>query len=835
MRSQPSLYWLLPLSILLLNSLPSSTVSAELAVRGGCCPGGTVDDDGNCAANPSDVADEATDDNSAGIGFELETTKIRLEPENRAGCTNGQLEKAKGHVIGGRTGINWELTGDTTISDFVDAEYILNGKTIKLGSGDLRTAAEEVANDITAWNPYAGMTPNSFEIDQNECNNWKVVLPVISGVATAVSFSPQATAPMPFESHSRTVSKSYNERTFDFFQASPSPGGLALDSLKDDTLGFFSLVMSYAKVDKKAPNMDGSVKEATSIMPRNDFSLIYKLLKDSGAMPSIQGSLWDLINTLSCYKNDPNDGNNIVFDTEFCDGDVKTPKPKDGKLEGMTYHRGEGEEVDGCTMKEWIDAIEAGTTPDPITRVDQKEDGSVGRLGGKFENVLNTNRLVPIFEFRRLESTPPSGFGFLVQGVEDAIVAYHGQFANAPRLLRKKQNVKYSHIKRDAPTDACAAPTPTTAQGTDALPPTTPAPNMPSCSLQNEDPDKGIDARGCVCGSTTLPLMTMPDATDDSQSCSYTAIPTSSIANPITIESQTYTDNCYLCTLVGGVADTPSCATTLVSGCTPTTPAVPTATVFISNNSIPIGDENNKNGGADLRNSLFQQLQKLCPDNENVCDSKTPAEFDNVETVVGDEPGEETLKFIIQDSHYDSTKECDQMIAAAVASWQQAVAKSCKEVEYEDYEDPTASGCGDGVVKRALMTLEERKNTPKTPVPICDNCSPPPPPECKYTATICAGPDHINPILGNVRNGPYANHMNIQLEFELGHGNSAFDEFICELIVDGLTALAMAVAPELAGVDAWEDIELQALCAELAEHIGSRDANVTKNALLIGA
>jgi hypothetical protein len=88
--------------------------------------------------------------------------------------------------------------------------------------------------------------------------------------------------------------------------------------------------------------------------------------------------------------------------------------------------------------------------------------------------------------------------------------------------------------------------------------------------------------------------------------------------------------------------------------------------------------------------------------------------------------------------------------------------------------------------------------------------------------------------LGNVPHGPYANHMNIQLSYEIGHGTSAFNEFFCELIVDGLTALAIALAPELAGVEVWEDIELQALCAELGEQIGSRDANITENALLIG-
>jgi len=87
--------------------------------------------------------------------------------------------------------------------------------------------------------------------------------------------------------------------------------------------------------------------------------------------------------------------------------------------------------------------------------------------------------------------------------------------------------------------------------------------------------------------------------------------------------------------------------------------------------------------------------------------------------------------------------------------------------------------------------------------------------------------------LGNTRNGPYANHMNIQISYEIGHGNSAFNEFICDVIIQGLTALAMAVAPELAGAEVWEGIELEALCGELIEHIGSRDANITENALLI--
>jgi hypothetical protein len=77
--------------------------------------------------------------------------------------------------------------------------------------------------------------------------------------------------------------------------------------------------------------------------------------------------------------------------------------------------------------------------------------------------------------------------------------------------------------------------------------------------------------------------------------------------------------------------------------------------------------------------------------------------------------------------------------------------------------------------------------------------------------------------------------MNIQLSYEIGHGTSAFNDFVCELVVDGLTALAMALAPELAGAEVWEDLELQALCADVAAQIGSRNANTTENALLISS
>lgn len=48
------------------------------------------------------------------------------------------------------------LTADTSVSDYLTAEYFLNGKfdkLIKTGSGDAATAASAVANDIVSFDP----------------------------------------------------------------------------------------------------------------------------------------------------------------------------------------------------------------------------------------------------------------------------------------------------------------------------------------------------------------------------------------------------------------------------------------------------------------------------------------------------------------------------------------------------------------------------------------------------------------------------------------------------------------------------------------------------------
>ncbi len=290
---------------------------------------------------------------------------------------------------------------------------------------------------------------------------------------------------------------------------------------------------------------------------------------------------------------------------------------------------------------------------------------------------------------------------------------YHSKYGKSPRFIRRQLNARYPFVKRQNVSDAClpansgataAYNTSTTAyktgaRTTKAPPATTAGPSMPLCSLQNQDPGQGINVEGCTCGSTKLPLLTVASPTNDSQSCAYTAMPSSSVSNPISRQQQAWTSNCQACTLVGGIADTPTC--TSVGGCTPT----PTLNVFLSNNSVPLGDENSKNNGTDLRNAMYMKLQALCPDNAGECNSsKGDAEIDKVASLTLDaRPDKGELNFTISDSNYNSPKERDQMLTAAVASWQQADAKSCKSVPYQGQPEKAYSVmCGTGPVKRDL-------------------------------------------------------------------------------------------------------------------------------------
>lgn len=145
--------------------------------------------------------------------------------------------------------------------------------------------------------------------------------PEESGDAADVLWAPQVTAAMPLEAISDLFAKnianvanallpklnSQGKRgskvsqqmisvTADYFQSGPN--GITSTTVKDDVLGFFSLVLSYAK-SARGEMEDQSPKMLTTIMPRTDFVTIFAQVKSS-----VPGTLYDIVKVLGCYKLD---------------------------------------------------------------------------------------------------------------------------------------------------------------------------------------------------------------------------------------------------------------------------------------------------------------------------------------------------------------------------------------------------------------------------------------------------------------------------------------------------------------------------------------------------
>lgn len=145
-------------------------------------------------ADPNDPClDEAptldgpTSDNSAGIGVEFEASAVVF---SKTGCNTADTNQAKGQQVGDRSGNNWQLTADTTpdTDGLLTAEYILNGKTIKIGTGAASAAAAAVSSDSVR--SYMIIEIHSFPMLIGLCRlhgTHTRVCPIINGILRATT------------------------------------------------------------------------------------------------------------------------------------------------------------------------------------------------------------------------------------------------------------------------------------------------------------------------------------------------------------------------------------------------------------------------------------------------------------------------------------------------------------------------------------------------------------------------------------------------------------------------------------------------------------------------
>ena len=94
---------------------------------------------------PYDGGQSATPDRSAGIGMEYETIYIQFHSQKAKNDEDeGKTFQSKGKLVNGLRGTNWKLTADdVSRKGDLDAEIILDGKSIKLGTDTLWKAIHD--------------------------------------------------------------------------------------------------------------------------------------------------------------------------------------------------------------------------------------------------------------------------------------------------------------------------------------------------------------------------------------------------------------------------------------------------------------------------------------------------------------------------------------------------------------------------------------------------------------------------------------------------------------------------------------------------------------------
>jgi hypothetical protein len=283
-----------------------------------------------------------------------------------------------------------------------------------------------------------------------------------------VYFQPQITTPMPLEAlynlmkeqfddivDNRNPLDGYNRFgnkylvlvTKEHFQT--SPGGITQAMATDDVLAFCTLVLSYAKIAKESLQPGSSPKVFTTFMPRTHFN---KMLSHvSSKLPEKGEELWKLFNILACYQSN---GNEYVLtrlvasmttltecriDTDLCGGTPGSPEPTDTKFRDLTFAQGDAT----CNIFDWINGLDPALEDnDALTEFDKNIDGSIGNLGKTQEKMFNSERSVPLFEFRDLsDSLQLKGIEEFMKNVDESIQKLHTDFATPPAKKVRRQSI----------------------------------------------------------------------------------------------------------------------------------------------------------------------------------------------------------------------------------------------------------------------------------------------------------------------------------------------------------------------------------------------------------
>jgi len=240
--------------------------------------------------------------------------------------------------------------------------------------------------------------------------------------------------------------------------------------INDEFLGFFSMVVSYAKAGPKQAATDGP-KMALPLMPRTDHLAIYtKFIRGKLGDQLKCDSLYQIVKLLAAYKGDGSGD----MDENFKGDEFDKAKFKwDNGIKGANNKKAE------LLVSDWMKGLQDGKK-DLMAEQDKIIDGQIGKLGDRMEYLYQGkhDRLVPIFEFRDLGSSSAPDLKKSLVAFEDAVVAAHKEYSNPPKKLR----VRDPEIKRDnkCPATTTNKPPPPPLRLPPPPPPPTPPPPPPT-------------------------------------------------------------------------------------------------------------------------------------------------------------------------------------------------------------------------------------------------------------------------------------------------------------------------------------------------------------------
>lgn len=130
-------------------SVTASAFHVPLLARDDTCDDSVADTESPFDDGPINSNVDAT----AGIGAEFESPGLFFRRDKQCSEDEDNTFELKGKTVIGRTGTetppHWRLTGDTTENrGKLFAEYITDGKVVKVGSGDAVAAANSIVNDL---------------------------------------------------------------------------------------------------------------------------------------------------------------------------------------------------------------------------------------------------------------------------------------------------------------------------------------------------------------------------------------------------------------------------------------------------------------------------------------------------------------------------------------------------------------------------------------------------------------------------------------------------------------------------------------------------------------